>query len=158
MTAWAILEYENGRHTAIPNSLARLGILAVLPMVSDKKNIAGRPAPVEVHRPALHSRLFIIADEQKVQVALGRVRYTKSVWRAPNGDLRTIPDAELQSFLDFLSEGAKKAKKPRKYAKMAEFCQGDESDKYLFDLYERQFGTQEAVKQLGRDLRDLKVA
>ncbi len=150
---WAILEFEAGRHTAIPNSLGRLAVPCVIPMVTTLKSISGRNGQIEVVRPALYNRLFMAADERQVRMVLDTVRYAKKVWRDDSEALLIVPDSEVQSFMDGLEKRDKKPKAVRKAINL-----GDLADKAAFDMFHRLFGLSEAIKRLGIDLSDKEAA
>ena len=152
ITQWAILEFETGRHTAIQNSLARVGIVSLMPMITESR-IRPDKKVIEVQRPALHNCLFMPADEQKVRLALDSVRYAESVWRASSGDLRAIPDGEVQMFVDQLERREKKPKSHRKAINLAALAEQD-----AFDLFHRLFGLSEAIKRVGRDMSGARAA
>jgi hypothetical protein len=150
---WCVLEFETGRHTAIPNSLGRLGVPCIVPMVTESKNIPGRKGPIEVYRPALYRRLFMAADEHSVRMVLDKVRYAEKVWRRSDGALMVIPDASVQMFMDGLEKREKKPKAIRKVMNL-----GDLADKAAFDMFHRLFGLSEAIKRMGVDLSDREAA
>ena len=147
---WAILKYESGRHAAIPNSLCRLGIPCVLPMVEEMSLKDKR----KITRPALQgSILFMPALEDSVRLVLDRVQYAEKVWRFGNGVLASIHDDELQEFLNRLEKRGKKAKAAKSQINLAEAAELD-----WFMVYMDKFGLPEAMKRFGTDLRKKDVA
>ena len=141
---WTILKYETGRHAAIPNSLCRLGIPCILPMVEEYNQKAMR----KVMKPALTGLLFMPAIEESVRLALDTVRYAELVWRDGQGHLITIADRDIQFFLDQLDKREKKEKKSKASVNMSDAAELD-----WFMLYVAKFGLSEAIKRFGRDLR-----
>jgi hypothetical protein len=146
---WAILKYETGRHSAIPNSLCRLGIPCILPLIEEYNPQAKR----HITKPALTGLLFLPAQEQTVQLALDRVRYIESVWRLKSGALIAIQNDELQFFLDKLENRSKKTKKDPRAKNLADMALKD-----WFDVCHKKFGLQAAIKQFGVDLRERDAA
>ena len=143
MTDWCILEYESGRHAAIPNSLGRLGVACVLPMVEGEN----RKLRTTIRIPALPRLLFMAADERKAQMVLDTIRYAEKVWRHPDGRLQTISQRDLGVFLDNLEKREKKPKAARKGIDLATAAESD-----WFALYAHYFGLQTAIKRFGRDM------
>ena len=146
---WCILDYEKDRHTALPNSLCRFGIACVIPMVTEY-SAKGR---VEYPRPALPGLCFIPCEEAKVRLALETVRYVDAVWRRDNGDLVSVPDQELQLFMDGLAKREKRPPRVKKGLRLGDMAEAD-----WFATYSRLYGLQAAVKRFGRDLREMIAA
>ena len=146
MNNWAIIQYEKDRHTALPNSLGRFGIACVIPMVTEYSQ-KGR---VEYPRPALQSLAFIPCEERLVRLALDTVRYVDDVWRLGSGELVSVPDVQLQHFLDGL---AKREKKPARVKKTMRL--GEQAETEWFALYAHLYGLQAAVKRFGKDMREM---
>lgn len=140
---WAILEYETGRHTAIPTSLCRLGIPCIIPMVEDFSLKDKR----KITRPALPRLLFMPGVETQIRMVLDRIRYAEKVWRDSRGDLIVVPDHQLQPFLDGLEKREKKAKATKKAINLGEAAERD-----WFTLYVHLYGRQEAIRRFGRDM------
>jgi hypothetical protein len=141
---WCILKYETGRHGAIPNSLCRLGVPCLLPLIEEYHPQAKR----NISKPALVGVLFMPADENQVRVVLERVRYAESVWREAQGRLITISDRDIQIFLDGLDKRGKKPEKAKKQINMADAAELD-----WFTLFLNLYGLQAAIKRFGSDLR-----
>ncbi len=156
MDNWAVIVYERGRHTAIPNSCCRFGIPLVIPMVSEFTSFKSRH---EVLKPALADLAFIPADETKVRFALDNIRYIEKVWRqidgrfSETGELVTVPDSHLQHFLDGLAKREKKPTKVKKSMNLGEMAEQD-----WFATFVNLYGLQAAIKRFGRDLREQKAA
>jgi hypothetical protein len=146
---WCILKYEIGRHSAIPNSLCRLGIPCLLPLIEEYHAQAKR----KIYKPALTGVLFMPADEIQVRVALERVRYAESVWRDAQGCLIAISDRDIQMFMDGLDKLGKKLKKAKKQFNMADAAELD-----WFMMFLNLYGAQEAIKKFGSDLRQKSAA
>lgn len=142
---WAVLDYEKERHTALPNSLGRFGIASVIPMVTE----FNLKAKKELLRPALVSIAFIPCDERLVRLALETVRYVDDVWRLGNGDLVSVPDAQLQYFLDGLAKREKKPARVKKTMRLGEIAEAE-----WFATYVGLYGLQAAIKRFGRDMRE----
>lgn len=148
---WTVIEYERGRHPALPNSFCRFGIACVIPMVSE----FNAKAKQEIQRPALPGLVFIPAEESKVRFALDNIRYVEKVWRqidgrrSETGELVTIPDSHLQHFLEGL---AKREKKPARVKKTMNL--GEHAEQDWFGLYVHLYGLQAAIKRFGRDMRE----
>jgi hypothetical protein len=141
---WAILEFEKGRHTAIPNSLGRIGIACVIPMVTDYN----AKARVEFQRPVFQNLAFVPGEERLVYRAMD-LMYVEKVWRDPKtGVLESVPDAQLQAFMEGLARREKKPAKARRVMKLGERAESD-----WFSLYAALYGLQAAIKRFGRDLR-----
>lgn len=142
---WTVIVYEKGRHTGLPNGCCRFGIPLVIPMVSE----FNAKAKQEILRPALGDLAFIPADERLVRLALDTVRYVDDVWRLGSGDLVSIPDAQLQHFLDGLAKREKKPARVKKGMNLAEMAEAE-----WFATYAHLYGLQAAVKRFGRDVRE----
>lgn len=143
---WCIIEYERGKHTALPNSLCRVFIPCVIPMVTDYNP----KARIEIYRPALYNLAFIPCDESLVQRARD-VRYVEDVWRDDRtGILAQIPDAQLQGFMDGLSRREKKPASARKALRLGEMAERD-----WFAILSHLYGAQTAIKRFGRDMREV---
>ena len=140
---WAILEYETGSHAVIPNSLCRLGVPCVIPMIEEFQKQAKR----KIRRPALPKLLFLPAAETTIRIVLDKVRHAEKVWRDHRGDLISVPDQELQAFLDILDKREKKVKGGNKAINMGEMAQKDWKA-----LYTHLYGPNEALKRFGGNL------
>jgi hypothetical protein len=149
MNSWAVLEYEVGRHYAMMNSLARLNVVCLVPLVQEEN----RGMRLKTMRPALRNIAFIPDDESKIRIVFDRVRYAEKVWRSQDGRLQAIPDAQVQFFLDQLDKREKKPKALRKALNLSEA-----TDKDWFDLLHKQFGLSTAIKRFGKDLSDREAA
>lgn len=153
---WAVIVYERGRHTALPNSFCRFGIPLVIPMVSEFTSFKSRH---EVLKPALVDIAFLPAEEPKVRFAIDNIRYVEKVWRqidgrrSETGELVMIPDAHLQHFLDGLAKREKKPVRVKRGMNLAEMAEQD-----WFAAYARLYGLQAAIKRFGRDVRELEAA
>ena len=137
---WAILEYETGSHVVIPNSLCRLGVPCVIPMIEEFQKQAKR----KIRRPALPKLLFLPASEETIRIVLDKVRHAEKVWRDHRGNLDSVPDQELQAFLDILDKREKKVKGGNKAINMGEMAQKDWKA-----LYAHLYGPNEALKRFG---------
>lgn len=145
---WCILKYEIGRHATIPNSLCRLGVPCILPLIEEYNPQAKRL----IRKPALVGLLFIPADEHQVGKALDLIRHAESVWRDSNGNLITIADRDIQMFMDSLEKRGKKEKKTKSKINMADAAETD-----WYKLFLSQFGRQEAIKRFGKDLLAVEI-
>lgn len=106
-----------------------------------------------IPKPALSGLAFIPAVEATIRLAVERVRYVDRVWRHKNGDLISIPNDELQYFLDKLEMRSKNAKKEPITKNLADMALKD-----WFDVCHKNFGLQAAIKQFGMDLRESEAA
>lgn len=152
---WAVIVYERGRHTALPNSFCRFGIACVIPMVSE----FNAKVKKDVLKPALSTIAFIEADESKVRFAIENIRYVEKVWRqidgriSDSGELITVPDKHLQYFLDGLEKREKKPARVKRGMNLAEMAEAE-----WFATYTHLYGLREAVKRFGRDMREAVAA
>lgn len=140
---WTIIEYELGRHTAIPTSIGRLGIAYLIPLIEEYVKKAQR----KISRPALPRLIFVPADEFQVRTIMERVQYAEKAWRDHNGQLICIPDSEMQRFLDGLDKRDKKAKALKKPMNLSEAAERD-----WFALYSALYGRQAAIKRFGHKI------
>ena len=141
---WAILPFESGHHIYIQNAACQLGIPAVFPMVTGYN----ARHKIKTQVPALGSMIFLPANEDDIDRLRSGYRFFEKPWRNSAGDLETIPNAELQTFMTNLAQRDKKAAKAPRTVKLA-----DLAGKAAFTLWARLFGQQEAIKRFG-DLRE----
>jgi hypothetical protein len=146
---WAILQFEMGRHYAMMTNLGRYGVPCIVPLIEDVTRPGKARSAISAMRPALQNLMFIPDDETKIRIVLDRLRYAEKVWRTNDGRLLTIPDAQVQFFLEALEKREKKPKAAKKALNVAEATSKD-----WFDLMQRQFGLSEAIRRFGRDLSD----